>query len=228
LDALLRGEFRTRLGRVLRVAAFGIDFGGNHGAQVLAFCRVRKGRRIFACKGIAGPRPIWPGRATRSKQNDPLYLIGVDTAKDAIYSRLLIDPPEPGTRKPGFIHFPVGENFGPEYFDQLNAERRQVHKRMGQPVVRWVPIRERNEALDTFVGALAMRKGLPRYIEAGLEYSTLPPVPREDVLGPVADDPLTDEIEIAQAVRPAVAPTRHSGITRAQWLRPHQAWINRR
>lgn len=171
LDALLREKYRTVSGRPLTVAAFGIDIGGHHGAQVFSFCGPRRGRRIFACKGIAGPRPIWPGRATRSKQNDPLYLIGVDTAKEAIYARLAIAAPEPGSRKPGFIHFPVAENFGPEYYEQLNSERREIRKRMGQPYAVWVQIRERNEALDTFVGALAMRKSLPRFITAGLEYS---------------------------------------------------------
>jgi phage terminase large subunit GpA-like protein len=226
LDTLLRGEFRTRTNRMLRVAAFGIDTGGHHAAQVYSFCRVRKGRRIFACKGAAGQRPIWPGRASRAKSNDPVYILGVDMAKDAIYSRLLIDPPEPDSRKPGFIHFPVAENFGPEYFEQLNGERRQVHKRMGQPVTRWVQIRERNEALDTFVGALAMRKSLPRYIEAGLEYSTLPPAPQQETPAPIIDDPLAPpDIGIAmQSTRPVAAP-RHSGLQRGPWLRQHGGWM---
>jgi hypothetical protein len=73
--------------------------------------------------------------------------------------------------KPGFIHFPVAENFGPEYYEQLDSERRQLRKRMGQPYTVWVQIRERNEVLDTFVGALAMRKSLPRNIAAGLEHA---------------------------------------------------------
>jgi phage terminase large subunit GpA-like protein len=171
LDALLRERYQTVSGRRLAVAAFGIDTGGHHGAQVFSFCTPRRGRRIFACKGIAGPRPIWPGRATRAKRGDALYLIGVDTAKEAIYARLRIDPPEPGTRRPGFIHFPVADHFGPEYFEQLNSERRVVRKRMGQSYAVWEQIRDRNEALDTFVGALAMRKSLPRFIQSELEYA---------------------------------------------------------
>lgn len=177
LDVLLRCKARTTTGRSLRIAAFGIDLGGLHTAQVLAFTRSRRGRRIFACRGIAGPKPIWPGRASRAKTGDVIYNVGVDSAKDAIYARLNISMPEPGQRKPGFIHFPVGDNFGPEYFEQLNAERRQVRKRLGQSYIAWVKIRERNEALDTLVGCLAMRKSLPRFIEAGLEYS----VERTDV-----------------------------------------------
>jgi phage terminase large subunit GpA-like protein len=144
---------------------------------VFSFCRNRKGRRIFACKGIAGPRPIWPGRSSRAKTGDPIYLIGVDTAKDAIYARLNIAPPEPGQSKPGFIHFPVADHFDPEYFEQLNGERRVVRKRLGQTYIAWEKVRDRNEALDTFVGALAMRKALPRVIERGLEYSIQDTVP---------------------------------------------------
>ena len=36
--------------------------------------------------------------------------------------------------------------------------------------IAWEQVRERNKALDTFVGALAMRKSLPRFSEKGLGY----------------------------------------------------------
>jgi phage terminase large subunit GpA-like protein len=133
----LRSKFYTVTGRMLRIAAFGIDLQGHHTAQVLAFTRSRKGRRIFACRGVAGPKPIWPGRASRAKTGDVIYNLGVDSAKDAIYARLNIAPPEPGQNKPGFIHFPVADNFGPEYFEQLNSERRVVRKRLGQTYIAW-------------------------------------------------------------------------------------------
>jgi phage terminase large subunit GpA-like protein len=171
LDALLAREFKTVDGRTLRVAACGVDTGGHHGAQVHAFCRRRAKRRVFACKGVAGNRPIWPTVATRSAANDKLWLVGVDTAKDSIYGRLgIVDP------GPGYIHFPADDAFGEEYFRQLTSERREVRKRAGQPYTIWVlPEGRRNEALDTFVGALAVRRSLPRRIERGLEYTTSRP-----------------------------------------------------
>lgn len=222
LEALLRSKFYTVSGRMLRIAAFGIDLQGHHTAQVLAFTRVRKGRRIFACRGVAGPKPIWPGRASRAKTGDVIYNLGVDTAKDAIYSRLNIAPPEPGQSKPGFIHFPVADNFGPEYFDQLNSERRVVRKRMGQSYVAWEQVRERNEALDTFVGALAMRKALPRFIARDLEFS-------------ITQDKVQDsngaEIEAtasaADAALEAVTDdvVRHSGITNQNAMRERNNFI---
>lgn len=177
LEALTARAFKRRDGKVLRIAAFGIDTGGHHGAQVYDFCRRRRGRRIFATRGIGGKRPIWPTQPTRSKSNDPLYLIGVDTAKDAIAARLKISPPERGEPKPGYFHFPAAEGFGPEYFAQLTAERREVRMRMGQPYAVWVPIRERNEALDTAVGALAVRRSLPHRIERELEYAIAADMP---------------------------------------------------
>ncbi|MCX5496446.1 phage terminase large subunit family protein [Kaistia dalseonensis] len=176
LDALLKRKFKRRDGRVLRVAAFGIDTGGHHGTQVFAFCKARRRRRIFATKGVAGQRPIWPNQGRKAKTGDLFWPVGVDGAKDAIYGRLKIEAPdEPGGRKPGLIHFPTEPGFGPDYFEQLTSERREIRKRNGRPYAIWIlPEGKRNEALDTFVGALAVRKSLPRRIDAALEYDLAP------------------------------------------------------
>src|ERR1035437_8972180 len=46
LDQLLQSTFRVRgSDRILRIAAFGIDMGGNHTGQVLSYCKARRGRR---------------------------------------------------------------------------------------------------------------------------------------------------------------------------------------
>ncbi len=169
LDELLRRTFKTKSGRLLRIAAFGIDTGGHHGAQVFSFCRSRLKRRIFPTKGFA-TGPLWTPRASRSKTNDAFWKIGTNAAKDAVYARLRIDPPDNGQVKPGYIHFPAEENFGPEYFEQLTVETREVRKRAGQPYVIWEDHGKRNEALDTFVGALAVRRSLPRRIQMDVEY----------------------------------------------------------
>ncbi|WP_342106312.1 phage terminase large subunit family protein [Methylobacterium sp. SI9] len=178
LDALRARVFTTAEGRKLRIAAFGVDVGGlNHAAQAVAYCRRRRGQRVFATIGRGGKYPIWPLRSSRSKANDKIWLMGVDAAKDAIYARLKIEPlahPEDGSAPkphPGLIHFPMHESFGPDYFEQLTAERREVRRRLGQQVVVWItPKGKRNEALDTFVGCLAVRKALSQRIERGLEY----------------------------------------------------------
>ena len=77
-----------------------------------------------------------------------LFPVGVDTAKELIYSRLKIT--EPG---PGFCHFP--EDREDEYFRQLTAEKIITKYVQGRTKRAWVKTRTRNEALDVRVYALA-------------------------------------------------------------------------
>ncbi len=69
----------------------------------------------------------------------------------------------------------------------LTAERRLTVKRAGRTVTRWDDGGRRNEALDTFVGALAVRRSLPRRIERGLEFAAIKP--DETVPLPAAAEP---------------------------------------
>ncbi len=216
LDALLARSFTRADGKILRIAAFGIDTGGNHTAQVYSYCRRRAKRRIFPCKGMSGNKPLWPTTASQSKLNEKLWMLGVDSGKEQIYARLRIA--EPG---PGYIHFPIDEAFGTEYFLMLTAERREVHKRAGQTYAKWVPIRDRNEALDTMVGALAVRRSLPRRIEDLLEYHpnrrpTGEAAPTVSLVDPVRDAPEP----VVRPPRPPPPPrTGYLGNTPRNWLR---------
>jgi phage terminase large subunit GpA-like protein len=173
LDATLARTFHRRDGQILRCGAAGIDAGGHHGSQVYDFVRRHRGRRIFATYGRGGKRPLWTGRAGKTKAHDEFHLIGVDAAKDAIYSRLKIEPAADGAPTPGCIHFPADPMFESEYFAQLCSERREVRRRAdGQYYSLYVlPSGKRNEALDTLVGNLAVRRSLPGRVERSLEYS---------------------------------------------------------
>lgn len=191
LDGLLLSSYRTVDGRTLKIGAACIDTGGHHAAPALSFCRARRLRRVFATKGMAGPKPIWPMRASRTKTNDQVFLVGVDTAKDTIYGRLKISRPGPG-----FIHFPHLEGIDAAYFEQLTSESVVTRYREGRPYRVWIlPKGKRNEVLDTFVLALAARHSLPRRMERGLEYATAAPHPvvalpePDEVTGVVADAP---------------------------------------
>jgi phage terminase large subunit GpA-like protein len=73
-----------------------------------------------------------------------LYSLGVDTAKEQIYSFLKNDTPGPN-----FVHFPI--TYDQEYFRQLTAEKVVTRLSKGHPVRSWVKVYRRNEALDTFV-----------------------------------------------------------------------------
>lgn len=176
LDDLLKEEFRAEDGRVLRVRGACIDTGGHHAERVYAFCRTRQMRRVYAVKGMAGARPVWPKRASRSKTNNIVFSVGVDTAKDAIYGRLRIAGPGPG-----YVHFPADDAFDDQYFAQLTAERVVTRYRQGRPYRVWeVTKGVRNEALDTFVYALAALKSLPIRLDRKAPVTTKPDLPQED------------------------------------------------
>jgi len=173
LDDWLRTARYTRAdGRQVRIKATAIDSGGNHSAMVHKFCRGKTPRRIYAIKGAEGARLIWPHRASRTKHGqDRVFVVGVDTAKDQVYGRLRIaprtDPKRIDEPHPGRIHFPLpDEDAGTElvteeYFAQLTAEVCVTKYKLGKPYRVWEnPRKARNEALDTFVYAMAARMSL--------------------------------------------------------------------
>ena len=134
-----------------------IDTGGHHTKASYEFCRTRLSRRVWAIKGRGGMGvPVWPRRPTRSNKGKiPLFIVGVDAVKDALFARLKLE--EPG---PGFIHFDRDRDA--EYFRQLTSERVVTRFLKGRPIRSWQPRRdgERNEVLDTFVYAMAGLQGL--------------------------------------------------------------------
>ncbi len=158
LDALLRERVPHESGRQLRIRAACIDSGGHYPVAVYNFVRDKQGRSIWACKGASRhSMPPWPPRRpVRVGRNrvTPLYLIGVDSLKDALVARLRIE--EPGV---GYCHFPVGR--GLDYYAGLTSERpvRKYHKGAARRV--WTRIQGvRNEPLDCRILAMAPLEGL--------------------------------------------------------------------
>lgn len=141
----------------LRIAAVAIDTGGSNTHAVYNYVRPREGRRIWGIKGYAGSRPVWPKRPSRkNKGKINLFPIGVDSAKEIIYARLT--KAGPLASGAGACHFPLDRD--EEYFDQLTAEVQKKRYVRGVPVMDWVSVRERNEALDCRVYAYAALQGL--------------------------------------------------------------------
>lgn len=107
----------------------------------------------WATKGTPGSGPVWPKKPGKSSMaNVPVWPVKVDTAKDAMGSRLQTIV-EPG---PGFIHFPL--DFGTDYFRQLTAEQaftRNDSRGFPRRVWEMKKGRTRNEAWDTVVGNYA-------------------------------------------------------------------------
>lgn len=150
LDQYLLSEWHTEDNRFLRISSACIDAGGHFTSTVLEFCHQRKGRNVFAIRGVGGPRPIWTPKFTKSqKHRYYFWYVGVDTAKELWYSRLSIT--EPG---PGYCHFPY--YYPDEFFDGLLSEKPKVKIVRGKPVREWVlGFGKRNEPLDIRVYALA-------------------------------------------------------------------------
>ena len=129
-----------------------IDSGGLATQATYQYCRERQAQGVIAIKGTNQARKPVIGRGSKVDINAKgrslkkaltLYLMGGDTAKDALMGRLKHN--EPG---PGYLHFHA--QTGEEYFRQLTAER-QILKtnRSGFQVPTWtLKPGARNEALD--------------------------------------------------------------------------------
>jgi phage terminase large subunit GpA-like protein len=154
LDALLLEQRRRADGIVLPVAAACLDTGGHHTQAAYAFARERYGRRVWATKGVGGSRPIWPRKPSRNNVGKtPLFLIGVDSAKELIVARLRLPSGQLAS-----CHFP--DRYDVEYFEQLTGEKVLTKYHRGFARRQWVKTRARNEALDCRVLNVAALAGL--------------------------------------------------------------------
>ncbi len=177
LDHAIETRYARDGGGLLAIQAACIDT-GHMTDRVLAYTQSRGRRRIWAIRGLATSEnsraapPIWPDRARTTKRHQLRYDIGVDQAKDVIMARLLLSVStaehEGGGKVPlgtrAAIHLRAG---GPrccdeEWCAQLVAEARQQKIVRGRRVSMYVQLRQRNEALDCAVYALAALRGLQR------------------------------------------------------------------
>ena len=139
------------------ISAACIDSAGHRTDEVYRFCNTRLARHVYAVVGRDGPRPIWPRRAGKSKKyhGSPVWTIGVDSAKEAVYSSLRVL-----NHGPGYAHFPIAYEL--EFFTQLTAEEVRTRYKNGKQVRYWFkPAAVRNEALDRRAYALAALRSRP-------------------------------------------------------------------
>ena len=156
-DAFLLQAWQHPIAGPVYVAFTCVD-SGFHTQAVTSFCDARRGRRVFAVKGAQGVRPAWPKRQSKAAKGR-VYLLGVDSLKQTVYSRLRIT--EAG---PGRIHFPAAGNITREWFEQLNSEYLCTTYKRGRPERNWERRKGRAaEALDCAVYALAGVYGLESF-----------------------------------------------------------------
>jgi len=195
-DYLQTAEWQHESGSKLRIVASGVDTGGHHTQEAYKFSK--KSSRYYACKGANVPGRPLISRPAKTKAKVPLYLIGTEGAKDSIHGWLTVTKPGPRC-----CHFSMKHDY--EYFKELCSER-AVNKKdtKGRPVRVWV-IRDgykRNEALDIFVGNLAILERLNPNLKK-LDKNLRAQVPAPEVKEPESSAP-----EVEKAPEKSKRPVR--------------------
>lgn len=142
----------------LKIMATCIDSGGHYTDTVVNFCSERFKDRVFAIKGSSSGFgvPIFPMRASQSrKTKKPVYIVGVNDAKQTIMQRLKIQQ-----AGPGYCHFPLERDI--EWFTQLTGEVVKTRYVKGRPIREWKVRHDGQavEALDCRVYSFAALRGL--------------------------------------------------------------------
>lgn len=192
LDALLLSkEYQHEHGGKLRIAACMID-SGYKTATVYEFVRPRQSRKVWASKGVheRGRPPLT--RAQRAnKSGVKLFTVGTVAFKDRVFGRLKLIRPGPG-----YMHFCLPSHGGAdaEYHAQFAAEKSVLQRAGRRWERRYIQVRERNEAIDLEVLALAALNALGPSVYDDLEYW----VKQIEQKGKGTDEQENEEPEAAQ------------------------------
>jgi phage terminase large subunit GpA-like protein len=161
--AYLNRPFVNHFHKQMFIQATLIDTGGHHAHDVYNFARSRQARRLMAGKGSNTPgRPILGSRPNKMDVNwkgkviekgVKLWMIGTDTAKHALYARLigdtnvLVDAADDDTQQaPPIVKIHFSHELPLDYFEQLTAEIFDPEHN------KWIKRRgRRNEGTDTWV-----------------------------------------------------------------------------
>ncbi len=123
--------------------------------EVYQRCKQYRYLHWFAIKGQSGDKPLIANPTKQDvtyrgrKTGIDLYKIGVDHAKEVLYSRSQIETP--GAK---YLNFP--NDLDSDWYEGFCSEVQVTKHRNGQPYMVWEPLAGiRNEPLDTAVYALA-------------------------------------------------------------------------
>ena len=147
LERFLDTEFSYLNGEKIKIICTCIDTGGNHTMSAYNFIKPREAKRIFGIKG--GSKEGEPFLKRPSKTNKgqiSLFVLGTDTGKETIMSRLKIDLPGPR-----YMHFPdnVERGYDETYFKGLTSEVKITTFEKGVRKTKWKVVgTKRNEPLD--------------------------------------------------------------------------------
>jgi phage terminase large subunit GpA-like protein len=150
-------RYKHECGKLLPISFAALDT-GFMASKCYEYVRTRPIGLPFAVKGksTGGDYPFVSAPTRKRVPNKApfdLYSVGVDEGKSLLYNRIRQDA-DAETKMMHFCEKTCDEN----YFGQLTAERRVLRYTKGFPRYEWhnVAPDKRNEALDTFVYALAV------------------------------------------------------------------------
>lgn len=149
LDNIINATYSREDGIRLRISCTCIDSGGHFIDFVYKYCKEREHKRVFPIKGSSiANKPIVSRPSISNRFKVKLFMVGTDTAKELIFTRLKEE--EFGE---GYMHFNL--SYDEEYFKQLTSEKIVNTYKKGVAVRVWKKTRARNEALDVTVYNLA-------------------------------------------------------------------------
>lgn len=184
LDDLRRTPLNHEEHGQISISAVCVDSGA-FTDEVYRYTGKRFREAVYAVKGRTGkghriverytPRVKRPRTKKGPSTESPLFILGVDAAKDLLYARLAIA--EVG---PGFCHFPM--HYEAEYFEELCSHRKIIRYSKGQPEAVWIKDpKMRDEKLDCRVYAMAALEILaPEWAAIDRRLHRRPPAPEPE------------------------------------------------
>lgn len=155
----LNRQFTMPSGVLMNIRMVMIDSGGHYTDEVYAFSKRMGLTRVVPVKGhsVMG-KPVAEFPRKRGLKGVYLTMIGTDTAKETVTSRLqVLNPGE------GYVHFPVNDEFDQTYFKHLTNERRISTYEKGRKVIKWDAGKRRQEPFDLSVYNLAAIRVLQQH-----------------------------------------------------------------
>ena len=157
LEYMLTKTYRHESGRDLRIRATMIDSGYLQD-RVFRFIRGQEGRGIYASKGAdSRVREALQRLKRPNRSRVKPWTINTHAFKTIIFRRLALTASREEPGGPGYMHFcgPPKTGADAEYFAQFGAETRKKVRQGRKFVYAFVQNRDRNEAIDLEVYALA-------------------------------------------------------------------------
>jgi len=153
LDAFLAQTYKHPIRGHIRISQTFIDAGGSKKNEAYAFTEHRNSRGIYACRGARDINaPVLSPLRKAGYNQVPFYFVGTQSIKDTLHSRLSMK--ELG---PGYMHFPISDDYDENYFKNLTAEKKVIAEKgqnRGKEI--WVaPDGARNEPWDINVYLVA-------------------------------------------------------------------------